>query len=618
MTPQRLSGALSVFLAILFFAPRLHAQTPGSVEAPVDRLRREIATLKKTGCGPATSALVRDEFGKLIETRQTQLSLLLEQQIAEVEAAPQSAGIVLTAEDKRTIAEVIAPLQAEREALQSGGSVCDTSKDNGRPAVRGSNSAENQRPLETVAAVSIPAAATAGGNSSAMPAADPPAAQPSAAANSVANASLADSDPPAPPPAAAQKAAGPPAAQAPCAGANLPYLWKKPVVGTRVLTGCAKQSGDEMDVAVGTGAAPQCKDATYKGTQVPTDTGALTFAITLGDPLAKGEWVCIEEIDYSKKPPGLTYDPQVGVGQPVELWTYDEASTPWGRVRPYLSGGTVLSQNNGQFSSQSLFVGFNLDKNWFARDSTGKLGSLVNTYFDARLTSIPTASCEAAGSGSSGCSSSGSGGASANLSNFITSQKAAVIEGGIYVPLYLDSRKWSWGGNDNVLFVAPIFKGGYQSLTEGAQTVTSPTPGTSTTISTVNNQTLYFFYAGGVRLGHYELFNSWNIAPDLLSHLDIVFGKWQNFAQCSSGSCSGTSTTVLPTMIELEGRLKIPATFFQIGFDAISPLTKTSGTKGDLRFLFGVQLDPSCLFNAFQGTSSTLTSCVQGHSNSTK
>jgi len=510
MPSPRLLGALFLSLSILLVAPQLHAQASGSAEAPIDRLRREIASLKGTGCNPATSALIRGEFSKLIETRQAELSLLLEQQIAEVEAAPQNAGVVLTAEDKKTIADFVATLQAERKALQSGRPMCDASGGESPPDQR-NNAIGNDPAVTLVAAVSAPRPVGAVGLVNPVsPAADPPNQQP-----------VTSSAPPAPPAPAA------PAAPAKKAAAAAP-----------------------------------------------------------------------------------------AASQP-------ESSTPWGRVRPYLSGGMVLSQNNGQFSSQNLYLGFNLDKNWFyGVERQAPFHWQLNTYFDSQLTAIPTASCQSSSSSASGTTAStcpsSSGSSTNNLSNFITSQKAAVIQGGIYVPIYLNAWRWSYNGDNNTLFLGPIFKGGYQSLTGGSQTVASPTPGTSTTVSTVNDQTLYYFYAGGVRLGHYDLFNSWNIAPDLLSHLDIVFGKWQNFEQCAEGSCSGTSATVLPTMIALEGRLKIPSTFFQIGFDAISPLTKASGTKGDLRFIFGAQLDPSCLFNAFTGTASTLNSCVQGHSTSGK
>ena len=74
MTPR----ALAVILVVLSFGSALSAQGTSSTEMPTDRLRREIANLQKTSCESATSAIVRDEFTRLIETRRAQLALLIE------------------------------------------------------------------------------------------------------------------------------------------------------------------------------------------------------------------------------------------------------------------------------------------------------------------------------------------------------------------------------------------------------------------------------------------------------------------------------------------------------------------------------------------------------------
>lgn len=420
----------------------------------------------------------------------------------------------------------------------------------------------------------------------------------------------------------------------PCAGTKTPTLSKTPTAGTKVLSGCATQAGNFVQLTVlppSTSSVISCTNyySHAGGNDKPTplyelppmlvDPKTHMFSVELRangkwKALQAGQLICLKELDSAGKQVSVSVGPQQ-----VQLHTYGEADSPWGRVRSYLSAGVVLSQNNSQFSSEDFFLGFDLDKNWFAPQRYGGFNWLANTYFDAQLTSIPAAACQSSSGGSttsSNCpASSGTTTGSSSLSNFIASRKAAVIEGGVYVPMFLDHWKWSYRGNDNALFIAPIFIGGYQTITGGTQTVSSPTPGTSTTIATLNSQGLYYFYAGGARLGHYKLFNSWNIAPELLSHLDILFGKWQNFEQCQ-GACSATSSLVLPTMISLDGRLKIPSTFFQVGFDAITPLTRTVGTQGDLRFLFGVQVDPTCLFKAFQGTATSLTNCAVGQSGS--
>jgi hypothetical protein len=95
MTYQRPFGSLFFIHAVLLFAPQAHGQTNSSSETPLDRLRREISSLEAKGCDPATPVAVREEFKRLLEPRRAQLSLLVEQQIAELKIAPLNASIAL-------------------------------------------------------------------------------------------------------------------------------------------------------------------------------------------------------------------------------------------------------------------------------------------------------------------------------------------------------------------------------------------------------------------------------------------------------------------------------------------------------------------------------------------
>lgn len=622
--------ALASFL--LMSAPEAFGQSRAtSTTAQIEQLRSEISRLEQRRCDPAISGAVRDELSQLGSIRRDKLSALLNAQIAQLETEPANAGIAATAADEQVIARAVAPLVSELQSLKSS-SVCPApnEKDPGptpatvTPTAQGSSTPNDPGPVsgETPRKSAVLTAA--------LPAqAAPPPQQPPAAP------APANTPPiPKPQPTPPTKSAN---ADNPCADAQAPSLFGgNPVAGTKVVSGCATKLGDFVRLTVlpkpqANEAPISCTNFYSAGRQNPkpildlpaiaVDTQQM-FSIELrvgAKPraLEVDERVCLQELDQSGKPMATSIGPQQ-----VVLQTYTEADTAWGRVRPYLSAGVVLSQTNGQFSNQDMFLSFDLDKTWFMERRP--VNWLLNTYFDAELTSIPAAACQASStsgtaSGTSSCPSSpsGSSGSSpSNLSNFIASRKAAVIQGGIYLPLFPDAWKWSYKGNNNALFIAPIFKGGYQTLTGGAQTVTSPTPGTSTTVATLNSEGLYYFYGGGARLGHFRLSRSWNIAPDLLSRLDILFGKWENFEQCAGGMCmAGSNNFVLPTMIAMEGRLKIPDTFFQIGFDAITPFTRTTGTKGDLRFLFGVQIDPTCLFKAFQGTTTSLTTCAEGMSN---
>jgi hypothetical protein len=320
------------------------------------------------------------------------------------------------------------------------------------------------------------------------------------------------------------------------------------------------------------------------------------FGVDVSPALSTGEWVCV--LDFKNLPSGNPSKPMNVDAVPiyVTVWTSEESATPWGRTRLYLSAGVVLGQINGQFASQSLFLGLDVDNNWHASQNI-----LLNTFFDAQLTSVPAAACAASTSAtatSSGCS-------TASVNSFISSQKAGVVKAGVYAPMTLAAWRWSHEGSDQALFVAPIIEGGVETLTSTTQTTASATssPGT---ISTLSGQNVYPFYSGGVRFGHFGLSHSSNISPYLFSFLDITIGQWQSFKQCVNSICSLNGTTqnptnlVLPLMISLEGRLKVPKTPVVVGFDSYLPITHT-GVHGDLRFLFGVRLDVGCLYNAFKG-----------------
>jgi hypothetical protein len=193
----------------------------------------------------------------------------------------------------------------------------------------------------------------------------------------------------------------------------------------------------------------------------------------------------------------------------------------------------------------------------------------------------------------------------------MTSRKAAVVQGGLYLPMYLNAWKWWYDGNRNELFIAPIIKGGYQTLTQGTQSVSSPTPGVTTTTATLSGQNLFPFYAYGIRLGHFTNYSSWNIAPELNSYLDLTIGRWDNFTQCQGGTCAvNTKQLFQPTTLDFEGHLKIPKTPFELGFSTFSPINGKS-LIGDLRFYFGLRLDVGCIMNKIlAGQNTTFVGCA--------
>lgn len=308
------------------------------------------------------------------------------------------------------------------------------------------------------------------------------------------------------------------------------------------------------------------------------------------------------------------------VSQPVSVADANfqpSASSEWGRIRPYFSSGVAFSKENDSFSKQDLYVGFNLDKNWHKAPTWG-----FNTSFDARLTSVPVAAAQTQAATTTGpiigrrANQTGGGSTGSPVDSFISSRKAALIAVTLYMPFYPNSWKWWYGDGQNAFFFAPIMKAGFDTLTGGASSASTSIPGTVSTSTTIRNQDFYHFLGGGIRLGHYRLYNSWNVSHDLISYLDVMIGQWENFTQCPLGKKCIDSTTGLPNsnlvhphLLGLQGRLKIPGAPLQIGFDSISPIT--GGGHGDLRFVFGVHFDAACAFKNFTGgkKAETVTGC---------
>jgi hypothetical protein len=302
----------------------------------------------------------------------------------------------------------------------------------------------------------------------------------------------------------------------------------------------------------------------------------------------------------------------------VQQASYSESKVPWGNVTPTFSTGFMLSQNNGQFSQYNFFLDLNVDTSYHI---SGNPQRRLNAFFDAQLTSVPAASCQTtAGAGSSGTTtgaSSGNSNAGANcfsnigssFNSFLSSQKAAVVQGGVYYPWLIPSAKWSYRGHANALFVGPLGKGGLQNVISTSQTTTNSTQSSSTTTPTNSTTTtstlypsgLYGYYAIGARLGHLQLWDSWNVAPDLLSYLDITVGKWTNLYQCPAAGCTTNSAGLItnlpkPFMLGVGGQFKVPSTPLILGFDTIKPFATSART--DFRFTVGIKTDLACLFTA--------------------
>jgi hypothetical protein len=281
-------------------------------------------------------------------------------------------------------------------------------------------------------------------------------------------------------------------------------------------------------------------------------------AITFDQPLAAGQSVslCQKIVNISDPSAPAIEAPGSGaidIANPLDL----------GRVHYYFTAGVILSNDQGfQLNSPGtqadLFLDLNADRAWLPLDSNGFRRINVNTYLDIGLTSVPTEQAQAGNT----------------LDSFIQSQKAAIFQGGAYLPL-IAGQPWSTGGTRYSLFVAPLAQAGFTTLTSAA------TAGASIT------DRFFKSYSFGTRLGVFQHSHSAAAAPELVSYVDIARGRFGDFGH--------------PWRYSLEGVFKVPHSPLVLGFNA------NIGTGGnlaftqprdDLRFLVGAQFDFSKFLKA--------------------
>jgi hypothetical protein len=160
-------------------------------------------------------------------------------------------------------------------------------------------------------------------------------------------------------------------------------------------------------------------------------------------------------------------------------------------------------------------------QNWWERNHPG-----ISSYFDGRFTAIPVAT-GASSSTNSGSDSSGNTGMSSPVpGNLLTTAQTARFGVGAYLPWLL--QRWSWHGTGNALFIAPLGKVGFDSVTSATTIhVPSSTPGASSAGS-VTLEPLYKFWGVGARIGHFKLSGSDSKAPETQSYIDVSFGPYSN------------------------------------------------------------------------------------------
>jgi hypothetical protein len=260
----------------------------------------------------------------------------------------------------------------------------------------------------------------------------------------------------------------------------------------------------------------------------------------------------------------------------------------------------------------------------------------INTFFDVRLTSLPVSACNlpngASGSNSGSCASPSPTPAPAAgtvhqqaaaatpsptpLDTFLSQRKTARLTVGTYFPFTITS--WTYNKTPNALFIAPLAKVGFDTpagdLTQVQSSSTNTTTGTTTntsatTVTAVNQTSFYNFYGYGGRIGHYALTSSQNEAPELVSYLDVICGRFSNLESLIIPETGATIEHPVKRMrlyrLALEGVLKIPSTPLIVGFSAnvgqetlgLGPHTIVQRAGDDLRFLFGARFDAAKLMS---------------------
>jgi hypothetical protein len=357
------------------------------------------------------------------------------------------------------------------------------------------------------------------------------------------------------------------------------------------------------------------------------------FSVNVGGPLQSGEELKLFGISKS----GKTSE----AATPIEVQPF---GLDWGSVRGYFTAGIILSSNNSQFNvtNANAFLGFNIDKSWLrpirplnaigggARERFG-----FHTFFDARLTAIPsgtngstsatTPTLSSGNSGTTGTTGTGAssttatGNPSPNPTSLLSNGQAAALQVGAYFPMTL--HRWDYKGRSYGLFVAPIAKVGFYTLTSAGSSAAEAAEN-----NTRSNGRFFPFYSYGVRIGHYRDFETWDgrlqrsRSFDLLSFLDISVGKWANleylapfnFSSTSNPQCNVPATDPTTAACDtrerlwrynFEGLLVIPNTPLVLGVNANlaswnKPRSVIPGQifftpPDDLRFLFGVRFDAS-------------------------
>jgi hypothetical protein len=406
---------------------------------------------------------------------------------------------------------------------------------------------------------------------------------------------------------------------------------------------------------------------------VPTNATSGTFTLTLVNPMVDGQRFHLVQI----LPPGTELSPQQRDHCDVSVLQVNEV-LDWGRIHADFTAGVLISNDSGNsvaggstagagdFSQAHQFYALTVEKAWLLpgcylleakHSSTGRplcgdkvfgraeerardgrrggprrrheadaigndepeqasrwrfLSPGVFTYFDARLTAIPISDVSTNSS-------------TATTTTALTSAQTARVDVGVLFPFF--AERWTYQGRPNALYIAPLVKVGFDTVT-GPTTLNTISAGGVPQSQTL--ESLYNFWGYGARIGHAALSRSMNRAPETYSYLDITIGPYSNLESfiCHPGTATTTNSNsscaeygtdsngalLFPVdsrkrlyRLDIEGLLKIPRTPLYVGFNAnigqrtlgAVHLDHGYAAPDDLRFLFGTKFDIAALLNKF-------------------
>jgi hypothetical protein len=394
------------------------------------------------------------------------------------------------------------------------------------------------------------------------------------------------------------------------------------------------------------------------------DTTAGTYKVTLAGALKEDDLVeVVQVLPAGSAIPAAQFGHCASVPRRV-AYPFDFHRTDLNFIAGVLlSNSSSGSTTSANFSQANQFYAFNADHAWrlpgydcierkqWGEFEYGKCGKGersrpgwhtdgawpgISTFFEARLTSIPvsTASATVVPSPTSSSSTTSS---TTPTSTLLTSQKVFRVETGAYLPWVVSHGK---GDHPNGLFIAPLAKVGFDTVTGAGTSSNVILPGGGT--GTLNFQTAYNFYVYGGRIGNMALSESHDRAPQIEHYLDVTFGRYSNLesyvchklpagvappspvVEPSGTSCLTDYPILFPPgtqvvdsrkqlyRIDIEGLVKIPipatAIPFYIGFNAnisqhswqAENLDHGYAPPDDIRILFGTRIDIGALLSSFK------------------